>query len=65
MTEQELDDLVLSNFTPFDRRLSLAIDACHDRLDALHGKPGMGAWATRLWWRWQLRRLESRIWQPK
>lgn len=62
MNDEELDELVLSNFTPFDRRLSLAIDACHDELDKLHGRRGVGAWARRLWWRWQLRKLEARLW---
>lgn len=46
---------------PFDRKLSLAIDAIHDRLDRLCAERGWRAWCMRLWLRWKLRRLERRI----
>jgi hypothetical protein len=46
---------------PFDRSLSLAIDATHDRLDRLCGERGLCAWLARVWLRWKLRWLERRI----
>lgn len=46
---------------PFDRQLSLAIDATHDELNRLHDRRGLRAW----WRRWQLRRqlrkLEAQV----
>lgn len=46
---------------PFDRQLSLALDAIHDELDSLSCQRGLRAW----WWRFllrrQLRKLEARI----
>lgn len=46
---------------PFDRCLSLAIDAAHHELDGLSCQRGVWVWLRRLWIRRHLRRLEARI----
>lgn len=61
MSDEELNELILTNFTPYDRRLSLAIDECYDALDRWHKVPGIRAWLRRWWWGWKLRRLERGI----
>ena len=63
MTDEELEQAQLHNIAPFDRLLSLAIDACHDELDALCGKRGVWAWCKRWWITRRLRQLEGRICQ--
>lgn len=46
---------------PFDKQLSLAVDAAHDKLDRLAYERSLWALLLRWWWRRQLRQLERRI----
>jgi len=61
MTDEELELVLaqLHNIAPFDVQLSLAIDACHDELNALWGKRGVWAWIRRWWVTRRLRRLQQ------
>lgn len=47
--------------TPFDRPLSLAIDAIHDELDKIAHLRGPRYACRRIWLRFRLRQLERRI----
>lgn len=46
---------------PYNKQLSLAIDAVHDELDRLACRKGLRVWVRRWWMRRQLRKLERRI----